>query len=95
MRNGTSFSYKKLERYFQKYIGINPKKLAKLLRFKSFYQDWIKAEDYKYIDLVYKHNFYDQNHLIKDFKSILNNSPSKFLKEMNGQFTQHITRVNL
>lgn len=89
------YNYKYLERFFKKHIGASPKKYFKLRRFTSFYQDWLQQDAYRYIDLVYKHNYYDQNHLIKEFKSVMNMSPGKFLKSSPSLFTQHITRSHL
>jgi len=94
LKNNQS-NYKSLERKFKKIIGVNPKQYFKLKRFNSFYKDLLLLENTKYIDLVFKHNYYDQNHLIKDFKTILKTSPNKFLKNSNSHFTQHISKSQL
>ena len=89
------YNYKYIERKFKKIIGANPGQYFKLKRFNSFYKDILLLGKYKYIDLVYKHNYYDQNHLIKEFKSIMNLPPNKFLEKSKTHFTQHITKVHL
>jgi len=95
LKDNTQLGYKQLERKFKKYIGITPKKYFILKRYISFYESWLKRDDYNYIDLVYEHDFFDQNHLIKDFKSILNQSPNQFKKTKNEYFLEYIIRYNL
>lgn len=86
----SEFHYKYLERKFKKYIGITPKKFFKTQRFLSFYKSWFLNNQYEYIDSVYQFHYFDQSHLIKDFKSVLGDSPSTFLKTMNQSYTQNI-----
>jgi len=95
LKEDTQLSYKQLERNFKKYIGITPKKYFILKRYLSFYESWLIHDHYNYIDLVYQHDFFDQNHLIKDFKSVLNQSPNQFKKTKNEIFLDYITRYNL
>jgi len=86
----SEFHYKNLERKFKKFIGITPKRYFKTERFLSFYNSWQAKNQFKYIDLVYEHQYFDQSHLIKDFKSILGVSPNTFLKNINQSYTQNI-----
>ncbi len=95
LKASTGMNYKYLERRFKKYIGINPKKYFKLKRYLSFYESWLKHDDYNYIDLVYEYDFFDQNHLIKDFKSVLNQSPNQFKKTKQSQFSEYIIHFKL
>lgn len=88
-------NYKYLERRFRKYIGITPKKYFKLKRYLSFYERWLRHDHYNYIDLVYEFDFFDQNHLIKDFKAVLNQSPNQFKNSKNKHFTEYIIRHKL
>lgn len=89
------YNYKYIERKFKTIVGANPSQYFKIKRFNNFYKDMLSLGKFKYIDLVYKHNYYDQNHLIKDFKSVMHLSPNKFLKKSKTQFTQHITKTHL
>jgi len=95
LKDSKQLGYKFLERKFKKYIGITPKKYFKLKRYLSFYESWLKRDDYNYIDLVYENDFFDQNHLIKDFKSILNQSPNQFKKTKRNHFCEYIIRSKL
>jgi len=95
LMNEPQLNYKYLERRFKKYIGITPKKYFKLKRYLSFYERWLRHDHYNYIDLVYEFDFFDQNHLIKDFKSVLNQSPNQFKNSKNKHFTEYIIRHKL
>jgi len=95
LKEETQLSYKFLERKFKKYIGITPKKYFKLKRYLSFYESWLKHDHYNYIDLVYRYDFFDQNHLIKDFKSVLNQSPNQFKKTKQNKFSEYIIHFKL
>jgi len=95
LKANTGQNYKYLERRFKKYIGVTPKKYFKLKRYLSFYESWLKHDDYNYIDLVYRYDFFDQNHLIKDFKSVLNQSPNHFKKTKRNQFSEYIIHFKL
>jgi len=90
-----SSSYKSLERKFKKYIGITPVKYYKQKRFLNFYQEWLDIDPTNYTELVFKNGFYDQNHLIKEFKSILGQSPNKFKKSKYEYYTEKILEANL
>jgi len=94
-QHNLSSSYKRLERKFKKYIGIPPSRYYKLKRFLQFYEHWQTSDEYKYIDGVYKFDYFDQNHLVKDFKSILGQSPNKFKKSKNEYFTENILAASL
>lgn len=91
----SGYSYKTLERRFRKYIGINPKQYFGIKRYLQFYEDWLLLDQYKYIDLVYKYNYYDQNHLIKEFQKYLGFSPNQFARNMDKMFTQNIHLAHL
>lgn len=67
-------------RKFIKRTGVNPKTMARLVRFNYL---WGKIRDEKVTDfqeLVFYGNYFDQAHLIKDFKHITGETPSYFFK---------------
>ena len=73
-----SATQRTLERNFVKRTGVSPKTLMRIVR---IYYLWTKIKDEKaidYKDLVFEGNYFDQAHFIKDFKSIIGETPGFF-----------------
>jgi AraC-like DNA-binding protein len=73
-----SLSIRSLQRLFKEYIGVSPKKYARIIRFKKAYDilksdSFIKPEEYMF-DLGY----YDQPHFINEIKKFSNKTPGIF-----------------
>ncbi len=64
----TSVSNKHLERLFNEYIGISPKGLQSLIRYQLLWKDILKSKNFNALDAVDKYGYFDQAHLINDFK---------------------------
>lgn len=76
-----NFSRQHLNKLFLKYIGKSPSEYRKIHRFRN---SLIKQKNSKNLtELSYETAFYDQSHLIKDFKSLTNNSPNSFFKKVD------------
>lgn len=67
---------------FREEVGLPPKKYAKIIRIKSILDDIEKNDNVPLTDLVYCYEYFDQSHFIKDFKSIIGTSPSKYCLEL-------------
>lgn len=74
---------RKLERMFQKQIGISPKQLSKLIRFQSALKAMLNEEDISLTNIAHDSNYYDQSHFIKDFKEFTGVSPKDFVGNEN------------
>lgn len=61
-------STRQLERVFQNYIGITPKKLSSLVRYQFLWTDIFKCPDFDVLNAVEKYGYTDQSHLLKEFK---------------------------
>lgn len=72
---------RKLERLFNKYVGVAPKQFRRLSRFQSMVNRLLGTSRENLTTLAHEFEFYDQTHFIKDFKAFAGSSPSKFLKE--------------
>lgn len=67
-----------LEKRFRKIVGTSPKKFASIIRINSVIDN---LNEHKSIALIsYENNYYDQSHLINDFKNFTGETPDKFLK---------------
>lgn len=73
-------SNRTLERHFRKRTGVSPKTLIRIIRLEDV---WARITENKIIDyqeLVCNGNYCDQAHFIKEFKSVVNETPSQFFK---------------
>jgi AraC-like DNA-binding protein len=68
---------KQFERTFSKYVGINPKKFASIVRFQNVLQIESKNNN-SMSQLAYNNGYYDQSHFIHDFKSLTGLTPKAF-----------------
>lgn len=80
-----NLSVRQLERKVKTYTGLTPKNLSKLGRFYSILE-YMKVRQFeiKYSQLTNDYKFSDQSHFIKEFKSFSNETPNKFLKNINN-----------
>jgi AraC-like DNA-binding protein len=69
---------KQFERIFSKYVGINPKKYASIVRFQNVIQMKGKHDNSSMFQLAFDNGYYDQSHFIHDFKSFTGLSPKEF-----------------
>lgn len=69
---------KQLERTFSKYVGINPKKYASIVRFQNVIQMRRKHKNSSMFQLAFDNGYYDHAHFIHDFKSFAGLSPKEF-----------------
>jgi len=70
---------KQFERTFSKYVGINPKKFASIVRFQNVIQQMKKKnENLSMSRLAFDNGYYDQSHFIHDFKSLTGLAPKAF-----------------
>lgn len=60
-------SQRKLERLFQRHMGISPKGFASLMRYQLLWQDLAAHPQLNLLDAVDKYGYTDQAHLLNDF----------------------------
>ncbi len=66
---------------FEQHIGKTPSELKKIIRFRQAleFRQRLRSIKTKFSDIAYQFNFFDQSHLIKDFRSITGMTPKDFL----------------
>lgn len=74
-----NLSLRQLERNFIREIGVSPKIYARMLRFQHLLQNKITTPTQKWAALAYDNDYFDQMHLIKEFKQFLGTTPSAFV----------------
>ncbi|KFC20185.1 helix-turn-helix domain-containing protein [Chryseobacterium sp. FH1] len=78
-----NFSRQYLNRLFSKTIGKSPSEYRKIHRFRNAIIN--QKNQRNLTDLSLESSFYDQSHLIKDFKQLTNVSPNSFFKTVNTE----------
>jgi AraC-like DNA-binding protein len=78
-------SRRHLTRKFKERIGISPKQLCRNIRFKQVYKLIETASHDTWADVAVACGYYDQSHLINDFKHFTGSSPDAyFFSSPNG-----------
>lgn len=67
-----------LERKFNEYIGITPKKFSNIIRFQHAIH--LRKSGHDYLDIVQSCNFTDHAHFAHDFKAFTGCSPEQFFR---------------
>lgn len=79
---------RKLERDFDHHVGISPKLLQRLLRFKRSVKTFYSSRVKSLTDLAYECGYFDQAHFINDFKEFAGLTPRQFFYDTNCAWTQ-------
>jgi AraC-like DNA-binding protein len=81
-----------LEKQFLAQVGLSPKEFARLVRFKSLLAQTMMTPSVSWGKIIHDFGYYDQSHLIKDFRNYTGQTPSAFLKQIEP--TNASIRVN-
>ncbi|MDR2906448.1 MAG: helix-turn-helix domain-containing protein [Bacteroidales bacterium] len=71
--------YKQFKRVFAEYVGANPKDYLRVVRFQKALHVLQTQPTTSLIQLAYECGYYDQPHLIKDFKTFSGYTPAEYL----------------
>ncbi len=79
-----------LNKYFNQHIGTSPNQFKKIVRFRHAMKQFAaKTSVENLIDVAYLAEYFDQSHMVKDFKSLTGYSPKTFFAKLsqleNGQ----------
>ena len=73
-----------LEEKFNRNLGLSPKEFCKIEKINQFLDNYQQHKDEMTLtQLTFKSGYYDQSHLIKEFRYFVDLSPRKYLKEVN------------
>ncbi len=74
-------SRKQYERIFHHCIGISPKRFQRIVRFQRAVHEKYLNPKLSLTQLAYNCGYYDQAHMVNDFKSLSGISPKKYFSE--------------
>jgi AraC-like DNA-binding protein len=92
LANNTGLSLRQLERRFKQMTGVNPKWLARLIRFESVRNRLFRNPSAPILDLVHEFGYTDQAHLTHEFKTFTQMTPGRFIAH-NGKYPHMIEEV--
>lgn len=81
LADDNAVSSRKLERDFLNATGVSPKQMLGLIRYQLLWQSAVKS-DFNILDSVEKFGYYDQAHLLNDFRKYHGLSLSEARKEV-------------
>lgn len=70
---------KQFQRIFSEYVGANPKEYARTIRFQRALHILETAPETTLVALAYDCGYFDQSHLIKEFRALSGYTPSEYL----------------
>jgi AraC-like DNA-binding protein len=79
----TGYSSRWLNMKFNDKLGVSPKNLCSVIRFKQYYQAFINGNEKSFFRNDFYELYYDQSHFIKDFKRFTGLPPGKLEKQIN------------
>lgn len=74
-----------LQRMFNRYVGVSPKWVIKRYRLHEVAGKLTENKQTDWAKLAVDLGYFDQSHFIKDFKSIVGQTPSEYLKTVNSE----------
>ncbi len=83
-------SNRQLERRFIREVGLGPKLLSRILRFQQVFRA-VEAASADWADLAVACGYYDQAHLIRDFRQFAGQTPAVLFEDFS-RFTELFTR---
>lgn len=75
----TGMMRKQFNRIFSEYVGSNPKEFTRTIRFQRALHILEKQPPISLTALAYQCGYFDQSHLIKDFKALSGYTPTEYL----------------
>jgi AraC-like DNA-binding protein len=82
-------SQKKFIRLFAQEVGFTPKLYLRVTRFQRLVQRVCDMPSVDWAPIATEHGYYDQPHLIRDFREFCGFTPTQYLA-MRGPFQQHL-----
>lgn len=83
-------SMRQLERRFVREVGLGPKLLSRILRFQQVFRA-VESESTDWADVAVACGYYDQAHLIRDFRQFAGQTPAVLFDDFS-QLTELFTR---
>lgn len=84
-------SRRQLERRFDRWVGLEPKLLCRILRFQRVFRAVAREPRARWVEIAVECGYYDQPHLIREFRAFAGMNPPAFFAQLS-EFTAQFTR---
>lgn len=82
----TGYSERYINKIFKAYYGMTPKMFCKMMRFQYLLDNLnLNIKDIDFAELAQITGYYDQSHMMKDFKSFTKTTPRKYLLSLKDE----------
>ncbi|WP_417873854.1 helix-turn-helix domain-containing protein [Xanthomarina gelatinilytica] len=81
-----------LRNVFREYVGISPKTFSRIVKFNLILSELQTNPAPNWQDLVYRFDFFDQTHFIKEFKRCSHCTPLQWLHDNSTNLNDHIKK---
>jgi AraC-like DNA-binding protein len=79
------WSRKRIAARFREHVGLTPKRAARLLRFERARELAEQAASADWTRIALAAGYYDQSHLINDFRAVTGRTPATFFQDGGGE----------
>ncbi len=78
----TGYSSRYMLKTFEKYVGVSPKLLSRIVRFQNVIYSLEHQQYEQTLDRIFELGYFDQNHFIKEFKEFSFLTPKKYVRQL-------------
>jgi AraC-like DNA-binding protein len=89
LADGACLSRKQHERVFKKFVGLSPKKYLKIIRFQYTLFAHQQHPHESLTTLAYRCGYYDQSHMINDFKDLSGITPKQYFTDCETPYSDY------
>jgi AraC-like DNA-binding protein len=90
LARGLGVSRRRLERQIARELGVTPKCYARIVRLNGVLAAMDEGERGRAVDLALEAGYFDQPHLLREFRSLAGRSP-RARRELDGELARHFT----
>jgi AraC-like DNA-binding protein len=90
LADGLALGPKQLRRLFQANVGISPKSVFRVFRFQRLLAHLETAARPDWAGLANRFGFFDQSHLVKEFRAFTDSGPTEYLSR-RGPYLNYLT----
>jgi AraC-like DNA-binding protein len=86
-------SMRQFERRFIQQVGMRPKMLARVARFEAALEAKARRSTKSWTDVAHEFGYYDQMHMVHDFKEFTGGTPTQTLIQLETVFVEQIRTI--